>query len=39
MNLNFFEKLLGADIETIHRGVKGDLICKFVVKERKEGYL
>jgi len=34
-----FEKLLGADIETIHRAAKGDLICKFVVKERKEGYL
>src|SRR5262249_39051312 len=34
-----FEKLLGADIETIHRAAKGDLICKFVIKERKEGYL
>jgi predicted ArsR family transcriptional regulator len=34
-----FEKLLGANIETIHRAAKGDLICKFVIKERKEGYL
>jgi predicted ArsR family transcriptional regulator len=34
-----FEKLLGADIETTHRAAKGDLICKFVIKERKEGYL
>jgi len=34
-----FEKLLGADIETIHRAAKGDLICKFIIKERKEGYL
>jgi predicted ArsR family transcriptional regulator len=34
-----FEKLLGADIETIHRAAKGDLICKFVIKERKQGYL
>ena len=33
------QKLLGANIETIHRGTKGDLIYKFVVKERKEGYL
>jgi predicted ArsR family transcriptional regulator len=34
-----FEKLLGADIETTHRAAKGDLICKFVIKERKEEYL
>ena len=31
-----FEKLLGANIETTHRAAKGDLICKFVIKERKE---
>jgi predicted ArsR family transcriptional regulator len=30
-----FEKLLGADIETIH----SDLICRFLIKERKEDYL
>ena len=34
-----FEKLLGANIDTTHRVAKGDLICKFVIKERKEGYL
>jgi predicted ArsR family transcriptional regulator len=34
-----FEKLLGAKIETTHRAAKGDLICKFAIKERKEGYL
>ena len=34
-----FEKLLGADIETTHRAAKGDLICKFVIKQRKDGYL
>jgi predicted ArsR family transcriptional regulator len=34
-----FEKLLGAKIETTHRAAKGDLICKFVIKEKKEGYL
>jgi predicted ArsR family transcriptional regulator len=34
-----FEKLLGADIETTHRAAQGDLICKFVIKEKKEGYL
>src|ERR671918_2108739 len=34
-----FEKLLGANIETTHRSAKGDLICKFVIKEKKEGYL
>jgi predicted ArsR family transcriptional regulator len=31
-----FEKLLGADIETTHRAAKGDLICRFAIKERKE---
>jgi predicted ArsR family transcriptional regulator len=34
-----FEKLLGAEIETTHRAAKGDLVCKFVIKEIKEGYL
>jgi predicted ArsR family transcriptional regulator len=34
-----FEKLLGADIETTHRAAKGDLICKFVIKQKKEGFL
>jgi predicted ArsR family transcriptional regulator len=34
-----FEKLLGADIETTHRAAKGDRVCKFVIKERKEGHL
>jgi predicted ArsR family transcriptional regulator len=34
-----FEKLLGADIDTTHRAAKGDSICKFAIKERKEGYL
>ena len=34
-----FEKLLGANIDTTHRAAKGDLICKFVIKERKEGFL
>ena len=33
-----FEKLLDAKIETIHRAAKGDLICKFLIKERKEDY-
>jgi predicted ArsR family transcriptional regulator len=33
-----FEKLLDAKIETTHRAAKGDLICKFLVKERKEGW-
>ena len=33
-----FEKLLGANIETTHRAAKGDLICKFVIKENKEEY-
>ena len=34
-----FEKLLGANIETTHRAAKGDSICKFIIKERKEGFL
>jgi predicted ArsR family transcriptional regulator len=34
-----FEKLLDADIETTHRAAKGDSICKFVIKERKKGFL
>lgn len=34
-----FEKLLGADIETTHRAAQGDLICKFVIREKREGYL
>src|SRR5215208_4319939 len=34
-----FEKLLAAKIEATHRAAKGDLICKFVIKERKEGFL
>ena len=34
-----FEKLLGADIETTHRVAKGDSICKFVIKQKREGYL
>jgi predicted ArsR family transcriptional regulator len=34
-----FEKLLGAKIETTHRAAKGDSVCKFMIKERREGYL
>jgi predicted ArsR family transcriptional regulator len=34
-----FEKLLDADIKTTHRAAKGDSICKFVIKERKRGFL
>jgi predicted ArsR family transcriptional regulator len=34
-----FEKLLGANIETTHRVAKGDSICKFVIKQKSEGYL
>jgi len=33
-----FEKLLGANIETTHRAAKGDSICKFVIKEKREEY-
>ena len=32
-----FEKLLNAEIETTHRAAKGDAVCKFLIKERKEG--
>jgi predicted ArsR family transcriptional regulator len=38
VDTELFEKLLDAKIETIHRAAKGDLICKFLIKERKEGY-
>jgi predicted ArsR family transcriptional regulator len=34
-----FEKLLGAEIETTHRAAKGDAVCKFMIKERQEGFL
>ena len=34
-----FEKLLGAKIDTTHRAAKGDTLCKFVIKEKKEEYL
>lgn len=34
-----FEKLLNAEIETTHRAAKGDAVCKFIIKERKEGFL
>jgi predicted ArsR family transcriptional regulator len=34
-----FEKLLGAKIETTHRAAKGDMVCKFVIKEKKQEYL
>lgn len=34
-----FEQLLGAEIETTHRAAKGDMVCKFVIKEKKEEYL
>jgi predicted ArsR family transcriptional regulator len=34
-----FENLLGANVETTHRAAKGDLVCKFVIKERKEEHL
>jgi predicted ArsR family transcriptional regulator len=33
-----FEKLLNAEIETTHRAAQGDAVCKFVIKERKEGF-
>ena len=33
-----FENLLGANIETTHRAAKGDSICKFVIKEKREEY-
>ena len=34
-----FKKLLDANIETTHRAAKGDMICKFLIKEKKVGYL
>ena len=34
-----FEKLLYADVETTHRAAKGDLVCKFAIKEKKDSYL
>lgn len=34
-----FEKLLGANIETTHRVAKGDSICKFLIKEKRDEYL
>src|SRR5918995_1825773 len=34
-----FEKLLGADIETTHRAAKGDLVCKFMIKQKRGEYL
>jgi len=33
-----FEKLLEADVEATHRAAKGDLIYKFLINQRKEGY-
>jgi predicted ArsR family transcriptional regulator len=33
-----FEKLLNAEIETTHRAAKGDAVCKFMIKERKDGF-
>jgi predicted ArsR family transcriptional regulator len=33
-----FEKLLGANIETTHRIAKGDSICKFMIKQKRERY-
>ena len=33
-----FEKLLGASIKTTHRIAKGDSICKFMIKQKIEGY-
>ncbi len=34
-----FERLLYADVETTHRAAKGDLVCKFAIKEKKDGHL
>jgi predicted ArsR family transcriptional regulator len=34
-----FKKLLDTNIETTHRAAKGDMICKFLIKEKKVGYL
>jgi predicted ArsR family transcriptional regulator len=34
-----FEKLLDADIKTTHRASKGDQVCKFMIKEKKQDFL
>ena len=34
-----FEKLLDAKIETTHTAAKGDIVCKFVIKPNKQGYI
>jgi predicted ArsR family transcriptional regulator len=34
-----FEKLLEANIETTHRAAKGDLVCKFAIKEKRDEYI
>jgi predicted ArsR family transcriptional regulator len=34
-----FEKLLDADIKTTHRAAKGDQVCKFVIREKKQDFL
>jgi len=34
-----FEKLLDSKVEATHRAAKGDLICEFLIKEKKEGHL
>ena len=31
-----FENLLGAKVETTHRAAKGDLVCRFVIDQRKK---
>ena len=36
---NYLKNSLELNIETTHRAAKGDLICKFVIKEKKEEYL
>lgn len=33
-----FERLLGANIEATHRAAKGDKLCKFVLREKKDDY-
>lgn len=32
-----FEKVLDADIKTTHRAARGDSICKFIIKKKKQG--
>ena len=39
VDTELFEKLLYADVETTHRAAKGDLVCKFAIKEKKDLYL